>query len=106
MAQLSETAELVVSELVTNAVRATSDGDSIPARPALPVVHLRLLSDHVRLVIEVWDTSPQQPVAKSPGDDDESGRGLMLVEAFCDHWGTQTTPTWPGKVVWAELQQP
>jgi hypothetical protein len=51
----------------------------------------------------VWDVIPGAPAAAHPGPDDESGRGLMLVAAQCDRWSWQSTPDWPGKVVWAEL---
>lgn len=70
----------------------------------LPVVHLRLLSDGERLVIEVWDSNPKRPVATNASEDDESGRGLMLVQAMCERWGSEKVPGWPGKVVWGELR--
>lgn len=97
----------VLSELVTNAVRASTAPDGQPkytdASPGLPVVHLRLLSDHRRVIVEVWDLSPALPVAKNPDPDAEGGRGLLLVEALTERWGCDHTPNWPGKVVWAEL---
>jgi hypothetical protein len=70
----------------------------------MPVVVLRMASDRIKLMIEVWDVIPGSPAAARPGPDDESGRGLMLVAAQCDRWSWQTVPGWPGKVVWAELR--
>jgi anti-sigma regulatory factor (Ser/Thr protein kinase) len=103
---LAEAAELIVSELVTNAVRASTGPDGRPRYDGtgMPVVVLRMASDRIRLVIEVWDGIPGAPAAARPGPHDESGRGLMLVAAQCDRWSWQTVPGWPGKVVWAELR--
>ena len=105
MDDLAEAAELIVSELVTNAVRASTapDGSPVPSYRGLPVVVLRLASDRFKLLIEVWDVIPGAPAAAHPGPDDESGRGLILVAAECDRWSWQSVPGWPGKVVWAEL---
>jgi anti-sigma regulatory factor (Ser/Thr protein kinase) len=108
LADISQDIELVVSELVTNAVAASSSPDGRPtyngARVGLPVVHLRLSSDQVRVVVEVWDMSTSVPTANHPGVNDESGRGLMLVEALCERWSWDVMPDGTGKVVWAELQ--
>jgi anti-sigma regulatory factor (Ser/Thr protein kinase) len=108
MPHLTETIELIVSELVTNAVRATTGPGGQPrydrGEIGLPVVHVRLLSDGLRVAVEVWDRNPQAPVPKQADPDDESGRGLMLVEALCERWGWNVKPGWHGKVVWAELQ--
>ncbi len=103
---LAEAAELIVSELVTNAVLASTGPDGRPRYDGtgMPVVGLRMASDRIRLLIEVWDGIPGAPAAAHPGPEDESGRGLMLVAAHCDRWSWQTAPGWPGKVVWAELR--
>jgi anti-sigma regulatory factor (Ser/Thr protein kinase) len=102
---LADSAELIVSELVTNAVRASTDPAGQPRYDGagLPVVIVRLGTDRTRVMIEVWDGISGAPVAEHAGPDDESGRGLVLVEAVCDRWSWQTVPGWPGKVVWAEL---
>jgi anti-sigma regulatory factor (Ser/Thr protein kinase) len=102
---LAEAVELVVSELVTNAVRASTDADGRPRYDGagLPVVIVRLGTDGFRVMIEIWDGIPGAPVAEQAGPDDESGRGLLLVEAVCARWSWETVPGWPGKVVWAEL---
>jgi hypothetical protein len=65
---------------------------------------LRLLADQHRLVMEVWDSNPQPPMPKQAEPDEESGRGLMLVEALCERWSWEVVSGWGGKVVWAELQ--
>jgi anti-sigma regulatory factor (Ser/Thr protein kinase) len=102
---LAEAAELIVSELVTNAVRASTRPNGQPRYDGsgLPVVIVRLGTDGSRVMIEVWDGIPGTPVAEHAGPDDEGGRGLVLVEAVCARWSWETVPGWPGKVVWAEL---
>lgn len=101
--------ELMVSELVTNAVRASTGPDGRPkydAETGLSRVGLRLSSDREHILIEVWDQDPRMPIAKAAGPGDESGRGLMLVEALCERWGCDTSPSRNGKVVWAKVQAP
>jgi anti-sigma regulatory factor (Ser/Thr protein kinase) len=95
---LQESTQLLVSELVTNAVQA-----SRTATGATPV-RLWLLSDTVRVVILVWDASPESPVRMSSGDGAENGRGLLLDEAISDQWGSYPAGDEGGKVVWALLQ--
>ena len=104
---IADTVELVVSELVTNAVHASTGPDGRPkydAKTGLPHVHVRLSYDRAQVLIEVWDQDPRMPVAETAGHDDESGRGLMLVEALCERWDSAVTPGWDGKVVWAEVR--
>jgi len=105
---LAETAELIVSELVTNAVRASTGPDGRPrySEAGLPVVVLRLFADGTRVLIEVWDEIPSAPMTEHADPDDESGRGLMLIEAISDLWTWATVPSWTGKVVSAELVIP
>jgi hypothetical protein len=67
-------------------------------------VHLRLASDHARVLVEVWDSVPHAPAARRAAPDEEGGRGLALVEALSDRWDWRTVVGWPGKVVWAELR--
>jgi anti-sigma regulatory factor (Ser/Thr protein kinase) len=78
---LSESAELVVSELVSNAVRASR------AVPLATPVRLWLLSDRAQVQVVVWDANPQPPVRAGASAESENGRGLMLVEAFSQQWG-------------------
>ena len=102
LGDLSETAALVISELVTNAVQAPDEPAST-AQVGLPVIHFRLLADARRVVIEVWDNNSQAPTPRQTAPDEEHGRGLMLVEALCERWGSEVVPGWGGKVVWAEI---
>lgn len=107
LGDLANDVALVVGELVTNAVVASTGMDGRPvyasADAGLPVVHLRLCSDHSRIVIEVWDSSADAPEARQPAPDAEDGRGLLLVEALSEQWGWDHIPGWPGKMVWATL---
>ncbi len=69
----------------------------------MPAVCLRLSCDQRCVLVEVWDDSVTAPARKSPRLDDESGRGLMLVEALSDRWGWYVPHGPGGKVVWAEV---
>lgn len=103
---LADMAELVVSEMVTNAVVAsTAHSSSLYVSGRVPVTWVRLFSDSFRLVIEVWDQAPGVPVEGKAAPDDESGRGLPLVDALTDgRWGwLPGPPGLPAKCVWAEL---
>jgi len=108
LSTMAETVELVVSELVTNAVQASTspNGRSRYTGDAagLPIVYLRLLSDRTRLLVEVWDQGDGMPTLKQTEADEEDGRGLLLVDALCVRWSWHSSAGWPGKVVWAELQ--
>jgi anti-sigma regulatory factor (Ser/Thr protein kinase) len=106
---LIETTELVVSELTTNVVQAVTGPDGslrYDAEGKLPLLWVRLSSDRARLMIEVWDTLPATlgaPAMRHPGEDEESGRGLELIEALSDDWSWEAVPGWHGKRVWAIL---
>ncbi|MEV6542607.1 SpoIIE family protein phosphatase [Streptomyces sp. NPDC051665] len=89
---LLDTTELLVSEVVTNAVRYAS-------RP----ISLRLLRTDV-LRCEVTDDSPQVPRVRHAAPGDEGGRGLFLVDRLAQRWGATRLST--GKVVWFEQQIP
>lgn len=82
--------ELVVDELVTNAIRH--------GRGAVTLSLGRRLD---RIVVQVQDPSPQQPEQEQPDLMADNGRGLLLVEELATGWGT--TPTDDGKRVWAEV---
>jgi anti-sigma regulatory factor (Ser/Thr protein kinase) len=109
---LIETTELVVSELTTNVVQAVTDSEGslvYDAEGKLPLLWVRLSSDRARLMIEVWDTLPSilgAPAMRHPGQDEESGRGLELIEALSDDWSWEAVPGWHGKRVWAVLRVP
>lgn len=96
---LADDIELIVSELVTNAIRAAgvSRGDGLTTG----VVRLRLFSDLRCVLIHVWDSNSLMPVRRDAALDEESGRGLMLVEHLCIEWGAYQKAD--GKVVWVLL---
>lgn len=95
LAGLSEDTELLVSELVTNAVQASRS-----LRLTAPV-RMWLLSDSARVLILVWDACGQPPVRMEAGQEAEGGRGLLLVEAISSQWDWYATQERGGKVVWA-----
>lgn len=80
--------ELILSELVTNAVRYGS-----------APIEVRLLYDR-NLICEVSDSSSTSPHLRYAATTDEGGRGLFLVAQFAERWGTRYTET--GKVIWSE----
>ncbi len=90
---LSEQAELVVSELVTNAVAASRSLEWAFS------VRLWLLSDRTRLLIAVWDANPHLPVRVDADELAESGRGLQLVDTITTQWDAYATPQVGGKIV-------
>lgn len=81
--------ELVVSELVTNAIRYGE-----------PPIQLRLIHENTTLICEVSDSSNTAPHMRRARIFDEGGRGLLLVAQLAQRWGTRHTPT--GKTIWAE----
>jgi anti-sigma regulatory factor (Ser/Thr protein kinase) len=89
---------LLTSELVTNAVQASQRLGARADLAIIPVVRLWMLSDLTSLVIHVWDGNDQMPVRRDAGLDEESGRGLMLVESLASEWGVHREAN--AKVVW------
>lgn len=109
MTEVADTVELVVSELVTNAVMAysrTSGQPTYQRRAGIPAVVLRLSAHRGRVLVEVWDDIPVAPVRRAAHPDDERGRGLLLVEALTERWGYYVPQHGSGKVVWAEVATP
>jgi hypothetical protein len=104
---LAETAELLVSEIVTNAVRVSAGPASGQGggqrQSGLPTVWFWLAANGRDVLVQVWDGSPEKPVWHDVGPRAESGRGLMLVERLSDRWGSYTPDGWSGKVVWATI---
>ncbi|MCX5329478.1 SpoIIE family protein phosphatase [Streptomyces sp. NBC_00140] len=88
--EASFTAELVVSELVTNAIR-------YGAHP----IRLRLIHDETTLICEVSDTNHTAPHLRRAKTWDEGGRGLLLVAQLTQRWGSRHTTE--GKTIWAEI---
>ncbi len=92
LSDLDESVELVISELVTNAIQASTGLSSeIPGydeeNPGVPCIWLWLASDGRQLVVEVGDSSPRTPVHAKTEHDVEGGRGLLLVETVSRQWG-------------------
>ncbi len=91
--ELTDTTQLLASELITNALRHAHG----PIR-----VHLRVHDALLRC--EVEDADPNGPVPRTAGADAESGRGIELVDALAQAWGSDATLT--GKTTWFELPLP
>ena len=89
---VEETAVLLVSELVTNAVRHARGTD---------VIAVDLQAARTWLRIEIHDTDRHWPQPRVPSGFDESGFGFVLVDALAGTWGVRETES--GKAVWAEL---
>ncbi|HEX9359067.1 MAG TPA: ATP-binding protein [Streptosporangiaceae bacterium] len=116
-ASLGDSVELIVSELMTNALRASTD--PVAGRPGYGAdgrqqpLGLRLASDRRQVLVEVWDGVTEPPVPGQVSHDGETGRGLLMVEAVSSRWGyyypaRQPPGTAPDeratKVVWALIQ--
>ncbi|MGH3280026.1 MAG: ATP-binding protein [Trebonia sp.] len=132
LGELADTAELLVSEIATNAIQSVPATAPGRLSDECPCVELRLSADHRAVVVEVWDGCPDPPQPASlPGVDALSGRGLFLVQELSDRWGYYypalprsgdmrdfdrfrfpASPVPPelrpvtGKVVWFEFQHP
>ncbi|MFJ8633817.1 SpoIIE family protein phosphatase [Streptomyces sp. NPDC093568] len=92
LAELGFATELVLSELVTNAIRY-----------GCGPIHIRLIRDRT-LICEVTDGSSTSPHLRYAATTDEGGRGLFLVSQMTERWGTRYTSQ--GKVIWAEQALP
>ncbi|MES5820478.1 SpoIIE family protein phosphatase [Streptomyces sp. RG80] len=90
--ELEFTTELILSELVTNAIRYGGEP-----------IRVRVLLDR-SLICEVFDSSSTSPHLRYAAMTDEGGRGLFLVAQLTERWGTRYTPE--GKVIWAEQPLP
>lgn len=86
--EMAFTTELILSELVTNAIRYGSGP-----------IRVRMLRDRT-LICEVFDGSSTSPHLRYAATTDEGGRGLFLVAQLAERWGTRYIPA--GKVIWAE----
>ncbi len=88
LTEVAFTTELILSELITNAIRYASGP-----------IRVRLLRDR-KLICEVSDASSTAPHLRYAAGLDEGGRGLFLVAQFAERWGTRYTAT--GKIIWTE----
>jgi anti-sigma regulatory factor (Ser/Thr protein kinase) len=96
LGHVADDAEILVSELVTNAVKASRS----PRGAGLVV--LRLLAGYERLLIEAWDENPADPVPCQADYESEGGRGFTVIEAISHRWGYRRDSA-SLKVVWCEL---
>jgi ABC-type multidrug transport system ATPase subunit/anti-sigma regulatory factor (Ser/Thr protein kinase) len=85
---LTFTTELILSELITNAIRYAGGP-----------IQVRLIKDR-SLICEVGDASSTAPHLRYAATTDEGGRGLFLVAQLAEQWGTRYTPA--GKIIWTE----
>lgn len=90
-----EAAQLVVSELVTNAVRHA------PGSPAV-TLQLTLTDDCIRVLVSDQGPGDPERIRSDPGSD-VRGRGIWIVDAFTERWGTEPDDG-GGKTVWGELR--
>jgi hypothetical protein len=95
LAHVEEAAVLLVSELVTNAVRHATCADAIT---------LELRVAQTRLRIEAYRCRPGLVAPRTTGEFDKSGLEFALVDSLADRWGVRETVT--GKTAWAELDLP
>jgi anti-sigma regulatory factor (Ser/Thr protein kinase) len=101
----ADSTELLVSEMITNAVQVSREMSQAAVR-------LWLVSDRAQVLILAWDASPLPPVQTDPDESAENGRGLLLVDAISDQWGwyfprghmSASAPDQRGKVVWAVVR--
>ena len=96
LAHVADDAELIVSELMTNALKAAG-----PLPDIEPIV-LRLQASDEYLVIQIWDALSAAPAPRPHAIDSETGRGLEIVSLLSDRWGFYH-PDDGGKLVWAAL---
>jgi anti-sigma regulatory factor (Ser/Thr protein kinase) len=95
---LVETAELVVSELCTNAVEHTASGDT----GGHFILELEIHTGRVRVSVVDLGAQTRPAVNDAQADDDaESGRGLLIVDAVSKEWGTELAGV--GSRVWADV---
>jgi anti-sigma regulatory factor (Ser/Thr protein kinase) len=96
---MADTAELLVSELVTNSVQASERLKTRDDVAVVPVVRLWMASDRTMVVIRVWDGSDDMPIHHNAAPDEIGGRGLMIIDSLAADWASCRLAS--GKVVWA-----
>ena len=109
MDNFTDSVELIVSELMTNALAATvgliRNHYNDPRIAGAPPVRLWLCSDKQRVLVQVWDGDDRFPESQEVDPLAEGGRGLLLVESLTEEWGVYVPEGSGGKVVWAYLAQ-
>ena len=110
MGALADTAELLVSEISTNAVRASANiarrQRETGQAPRAPRMRFWLTSNRHSILIQVWDGDHHRPICQNAGLDAEEGRGLLLVTALSTQWGCYAPDGQGGKIVWAVCESP
>ncbi len=104
--EVIEVAELLVSELATNAVKYSISGQPPPpyvTQERVSTFVLLLRFDGGRLFVEVYDEDRTPPQLRAVDEESESGRGLLLVERLTTRWGYTYPTPYSGKVVWCEV---
>jgi anti-sigma regulatory factor (Ser/Thr protein kinase) len=101
LGELADDAEIVVTELLANAIRHAWPGAE-RVSPEAAALALWLLGDTDGLMCVVTDPSDTVPALRQPGPSGEDGRGLHIVHALSDHWGWSALSQ-QGKAVWAIL---
>jgi anti-sigma regulatory factor (Ser/Thr protein kinase) len=105
LSAMADTTELLISELVTNAVKASGfvdeDVDERMLIGKVNPIYLGLSVLAEILLIEVWDASTELPQRRAAFEDDESGRGLLLVQTLTKDWGCDVVAS-GGKIVWCK----
>jgi len=101
---LIDLAESITTELVTNAIAVSRDKAPPGTEPRPVILRLTVQPGAGELCIRVWDPDPTAPPSGQlpPGDDEESGRGLFIVNALSSRWGWHPGPN-GGKFVWSAL---
>jgi hypothetical protein len=103
LTSLTDTAQLLASELVANAVQAAQQMGACALFPAgSAAVELSVRCQQASVRIQVRDPSPELPAARQAGPLDEAGRGLLIVQALSGSWGCYPAAG-GGKVVWGEI---
>ena len=101
LGEFADDAEVIASELVTNAVQASSP---VLADDHMPVIRVCLVTDGDALTIECWDQAPELPERREADEFAETGRGLGIVDAITSGcWGCQPAIGQDGKCVWAKI---
>lgn len=98
---IKENHEVVISELTTNALKATQAFHMAQGIRDVGRIKLKLRWVEPSLFTEVWDINPLLPTRREAGEDDISGRGLELIEFMCHRWSAAPCKE-GGKLVWAE----
>ncbi|MET7452493.1 ATP-binding protein [Streptomyces sp. NPDC005574] len=96
--QLTDTAVLLTSEAVTNAINACADKGC-----TAPVTLFAGWTDPRLLRVLIHDEAPGLPAVRTPGRDDEGGRGMHLISRGAHAWGVRANGTGRGKATWFEL---